>query len=97
MTNYSALELNPGDVLDSSTNGDALPIGTIAETIPHWASYWVKTARGCWASIYRHTSTRAEIKQARRERALHASPMFGNERLPIRIVSVPKPWRGKDL
>lgn len=95
MTNLSALSLQPGDILDPLNNGDALPIGTLAETMPHMANLWVKTARGCWYAIYRHTATRAEIRKALRDRKLTASPMFGNERDRIRILSVPRPDYGQ--
>ncbi|QGZ16748.1 hypothetical protein PBI_DEWDROP_101 [Microbacterium phage Dewdrop] len=97
MTNLSALELRPGDVLDAECDGEALPIGTIAETIPHMANYWVKTARGAWACFYRDDMTREAVKRAIRRRDFHASPMFGNEDKPIRIVSLPRPDNGRSL
>lgn len=81
----------PGVMLDSRDNGKDLPVGTLAETHPHMANLWVKTSSGCWYAAYRHDVTRAEIKEAIREKRISASPMFGNERDPIMVISVPRP------
>ncbi|AWN07766.1 hypothetical protein HOT31_gp095 [Microbacterium phage Hendrix] len=80
-----------GTMLEPTHDGSDLPIGTLAETHPHMANLWVKTAQGCWYTLYRHTATRGEIKEAIRKKKVVVSPMFGNEDKPIMVISVPRP------